>query len=271
MCHKKTFVRFIDQEGNYLPDKYGRCDREDNCTYFLSPYHDGYNKENPDPNWVFEKREIVEKPTSYIDASIVIPSLQGYQNNALVKFLSQKFDAAEIENRFRLYNVGILNDWCIYWQVDSKGFCRSGKFLRYKQDGHRDKDSATTWEHSRRIFGKPSYPDFNLKQCFFGEHLLTVEPTMPVAIVESEKTAIIASCFIDKYIWISCGQKGGLADYKCKVLENRSVTLFPDLGAYKEWKIKAAEFGFNISDHIEKLATAEDRKNGLDLADYLLR
>ena len=34
-----------------------------------------------------------------------------------------------------------------------------------------------------------------LKQCFFGEHLLR-EKTMPVAIVESEKTAIISSVYL---------------------------------------------------------------------------
>ena len=34
--------------------------------------------------------------------------------------------------------------------------------------------------------------NFNLQQCFFGEHLLTLYPDKTVAIVESEKSALIA-------------------------------------------------------------------------------
>lgn len=41
-----------------------------------------------------------------------------------------------------------------------------------------------------------------MKQCLFGEHLLLQYPTKPVAIVESEKSALIASHFMpDLYGW----------------------------------------------------------------------
>jgi hypothetical protein len=65
--------------------------------------------------------------------------------------------------------------------------------------------------------------------------------------------------------------KNGLNDEKCAILKGRSVTLFPDLGAYDEWKLKANQFAWAISDHIEHHATEDDRKKGLDLADFLLR
>lgn len=37
-CNKKTFVLYIDTEtGNYLPEHYGRCDRESKCGYYQLP------------------------------------------------------------------------------------------------------------------------------------------------------------------------------------------------------------------------------------------
>ncbi len=40
--YKKTLSRFVDRETNdILPEPFGRCDRESNCGYLLSPYHKG--------------------------------------------------------------------------------------------------------------------------------------------------------------------------------------------------------------------------------------
>lgn len=37
-CTKKTFVLYINTEtGNYLPDDFGKCDREQNCNYHKAP------------------------------------------------------------------------------------------------------------------------------------------------------------------------------------------------------------------------------------------
>lgn len=36
-CRQKTFVRFVDTNGNYAADNLGRCDRESKCGYFEFP------------------------------------------------------------------------------------------------------------------------------------------------------------------------------------------------------------------------------------------
>ena len=120
--------------------------------------------------------------------------------------------------------------------------------------------------------------DYNLQQCFFGEHLLALNPNFPIAIVEAEKTAIIASVYFPQFIWIATGGK-----YGCKwttsqvsnVLKGRKVLLWPDIGAFLNWKAKVnilRGYGLqvSISDLLELEASQEERIAGLDIADYLV-
>jgi len=58
---------------------------------------------------------------------------------------------------------------------------------------------------------------------------------------------------------------------KLNVLKDRRVVAFPDLGAYDYWLKKALliDFHIEVSDYIEKNATTEQHKDGLDIADFL--
>lgn len=100
---------------------------------------------------------------------------------------------------------------------------------------------------------------------------MTEDPTSPVALVESEKTAIIAQGKIPGYLWLATGSLNEFKPSKLEILRNRIVVAFPDLGAYDIWKKKASEVSFHISvsDFLEKNSTDEQRKKGLDIADYL--
>lgn len=266
-CYKKSLVRFIDLDKNYIEDKFGRCDREVSCGYFLKP--------EEDINAFIEFVHKAELPTSFIPYSHVIGTLKDYEQNSFTQWLVQKFDQSTVQELILKYRFGVDNsgpytkDWIVFWQHDINNKVRSAKIIKYNKNGHRDKDWSATWYHKKGNISGPLFPEFNLKQCLFGEHLIKTN-TKPIAIVESEKTALIASLFIDKYLWLACGGKQELRAEKVDVIRNRSVTLFPDLGAYNDWKIKADEFGFNISNQIEKIATAQDRKEGKDLADFLL-
>ncbi len=109
---------------------------------------------------------------------------------------------------------------------------------------------------------------------FFGEHLLQGN-TKPIAIVESEKTAIIASVYLPQFIWLAAGSKDGLSLNKCQVLKGRTVIIYPDLNGFEKWTAKAKELShiasFAVSDLLERKATDKEKGEGLDLADYLIR
>jgi hypothetical protein len=160
----------------------------------------------------------------------------------------------------------------VFWQVDITGRVRTGKIMLYDAvSGKRvkDRDKHITWAHTALRL-----PDFNLKQCFFGEHLLK-DQQKPVAIVESEKTAVVASIYLPDYIWLACGGINNLNAERCRVLKDRKVMLFPDLGGYDKWSDKAKKLlhisHFNVSNLLERKATNEEKQQGLDLADYLLK
>ncbi len=74
--------------------------------------------------------------------------------------------------------------------------------LYNSETGKRIKEpyNHVTWVHSVLHKG-----DYNLKQCFFGEHLLSEDKSRPVALVESEKTALVASYYLPQFLWIASG------------------------------------------------------------------
>ena len=95
--------------------------------------------------------------------------------------------------------------------------------------------------------------------------------------MESEKSAVIGSGVMPGYVWLATGGKQNLKAEKCECLKGRNVILFPDLGAFDVWKEKgeaiARRVGFTLSvfDTLERITTPEDRRNGLDIADYMIR
>lgn len=276
---KRCFSRYIDTEKLItFPNYVGRCDREQKCAYHFTPKE--YFEVHPqpyEPN--YERKPIITPsiPTSYIDKELVERSMNHYNNNRLFQFLTAQFGERETLRLMQLYRVGTANHWqgaTVFWQTDYSGKIRTGKIMLYNSTtGHRVKEphNHITWVHSLII--KES---FNLKQCFFGEHLLPHEQNKPVAIVESEKTALITASYLPQYLWIATGGKNGcFREEALHILQNRNVVLFPDLGATEDWTARTAtmqRMGIKVVvfDYLEKNATTEQRENGYDIADFLL-
>ncbi|WP_018478138.1 DUF6371 domain-containing protein [Pontibacter roseus] len=278
-CNKpRTFARYIDTDTRqHLSPYAGRCNREDNCGYHYTPKQ--YFESNPDKLELYEKDHRSQplpqpKPISYLTGETLKASLQGYGSNHFTNYLQGLFGPDMTSQLIGRYFIGTSKHWqgaTVFYQIDSKGRIRAGKIILYNPNtGRRIKEphNCITWVHTAL-----QIPDYNLQQCFFGEHLLKAEPLKPVAIVESEKTAIIASIFLPDYIWLAAGSKGGLNSDKCQVLRGRKVMLYPDLKAYDDWSEKAKKLSgiatFAVSDLLERKASESDRAKGLDLADYL--
>jgi len=181
------------------------------------------------------------------------------------------------------YCLGVTkNRDVIFYQIDFERRCRTGKIMKYdRKSGHRIKDEQVggkiTWVHA--VLRQSADPllrlpeEWALTQCLFGEHLLKQHPFKSVALVESEKTAVICSAFWPEYIWLATGGKSQLND-RLQVLRGRKVVAFPDVDGYLEWKEKLSRvrgLDITVSDVLEKEATFEDRANHVDIADLLIR
>ncbi|MCC5908009.1 MAG: hypothetical protein JJU13_17475 [Balneolaceae bacterium] len=213
-----------------------------------------------------------EPVPSYLPFYYVERSLGNYEANTLIKWMATLpgWDLQRAEATARKYYVGTSADgWAIFWQVDAENKLRSGKMMVYDETGHRVKDGySQDWIHSK-LKRSGQLQDFELVQCFYGLHLVDDKP---VAIVESEKTAIIASEYLPQFTWMAAGQLQGISEYKMRSLKNRKVVLFPDIGCFDQWQEKALELAhiadIQVSDLLEK--NASDETNGYDLADYLI-
>ena len=265
-CDKKRFVKYIETEtGHYADSKYGRCDRETNCGYIMYPNNNSilnYEYIAPPP----------EKP-SYIEKEILQKTLTKYEINPLISYLYNNYDKDEVNVTIDKYQVGTSNQFnnsTVFWQMDNTGNIRSGKIMSYetatgKRQKNKDGKSLINWVHS--VLKKPNYI---LKQCLFGLHLLN-DNVKQVAIVESEKTAIIMSIEFPQHIWMSTGSLQGFKYEYLEPIKDIEIIAFPDKGGYAQWQKIAKtlnEKGFNIE--ISKLLEKEEYKDGWDLVDVLV-
>jgi len=295
-CGRKAcFTRYIDGEGQIsFPDNVGKCDHINSCGYHYTPKE--YFNDNSTVKETLTEQDgygnvisSVIKPTvkplskplpqvSYLPYAWVEQSMQRFDINPLYQYLTTVAGKEKTDRLFNLYKVGTSKMWngaTVFWQIDRDGNVRAGKIMGYDaKTGHRIKEpfNMVSWVHSVR-----KMQDFHMKQCLFGEHLLAASfSARTVAIVESEKTALVAALFIPDLVWLATGGvHGSFNSEAIQVLRGRDVLLFPDLKATDEWQRKTKMLqsickSAICSDLLEEMATDEQREAGLDIADFLL-
>jgi hypothetical protein len=277
-CEKIRLVRYIDtQTKAYLSGEIGRCDREISCGYHLKPSDAGITNVFASISTESERKPLKPSliPSDYFNGT------QGkYERNQLHKYLkSLPGWTDEIATRALMrYRVGTgaantaVADWAIFWLIDENDNVRSGKLIKYDTvTGKRLKSGYSyDWIHTLLARnGKLERDTFELVQCFYGAHL--IDSGKPVAIVESEKTAIIAAEYFPNFTWVASGMLRGINDYKMRSVAGLTVVLFPDVGCYQDWLEYGDRFGnmasITVSDLLETHASEQEK--GFDLADYL--
>lgn len=193
------------------------------------------------------------------------------QIDNLTEFLKTKFTADEVSKAMQNYFISgtnyFWNNATVFWQIDNERQIRGAKLMLY--DRFTGKRIKEPYNHINWLHKATKEPDFNLCQCMFGLHRINEDYQKTIAIVESEKTAIVMSIFLPEFIWLSTGSKQNLKLELLEPLRKRTIVLFPDRGEYSNWlntatQLNAVGFKIAVSELIEKIQCG----NGYDLADY---
>ena len=204
-------------------------------------------------------------PTLYIPMSIV-KSRTSLENNTLVEWIRTgiKWDTVQrkrVDEVLTAYLVGSsVYGHTIFWQIDNEGKVRTGKMMRYKTDGHRDKTAAWNFDYIHAaLFRDQRHPEYDdtkmeVRQCLFGLHLMNhykyKDVAQTVCIVESEKTALLMAIAYGnnaKQIWMACGGLGSLNATRLAPLiaDHRNIILYPDRDGIEAWRQKAEQLHYD--------------------------
>ena len=210
-CQKqRQFVRYIDtQQGTHLGDHVGRCNREINCGYHYTP-----------KQYFAEKKGLYSEPlprrappnpppkpnTNRIEHRLFCRTLQQYEQNTFANYLTKLLSPKKAQTLIEQFYIGTAKHWpgaTIFWQIDLLGEVRTGKIMRYGEDGKR---MRKPFNHIQWVHRQLPAPQFQLQQCLFGLHQLRKAPAdKTIALVESEKTAVIATAHFPALLWLATG------------------------------------------------------------------
>ena len=285
-CGHQTYVRYIDtfKHHTLMTFKYGRCDRENSCGYWLKPkntittddYQTGINQT------IVQQIKQSKKRKSIVRQKIHIP-LDFYEDHTdpITKdncYLAKTLDSSVVFKECQARTIkGLPETVCWPW-INAEGHIRAIQIHKYRENTYNAYDKKK-WFHKFFNLQESYYKQTKKIDCFFNEHLLTTYPQRKVILVEGAKTALTAMKLL-KYpdtVIIASFSQSYLKMEHMKKLAEREVHVIPDIHSFQQWKDvcqQSSEIYPNmkifIYDDLEKIATPEQMSKGWDIGDFLV-
>ena len=232
--------------------------------------------------------EPVETPTVFkpLDASLVQKSLSVKSLFCTSLVTTGLLSEKQMLSAADRYHLGISKDGgVVFWLIDDSGIIRNGKIMFYEPNCHRSKERHPSWVTAELIKSGRLDPNVDNPHCLFGLHLLSgrslslSKGNKGIAIVESEKSAVILSELFPDYLWLASGGKTMLNASLFAPLGDRRIILFPDTDesgeTYRLWCEIASETTklyksrIHVSNLLELKATAALKSAKIDIVDFL--
>lgn len=216
--HTNEFRYYEDLTGQRLED-FGKCERTNSCGYHVWPTGKAIPKAEgdytppPEPKQIFPSGKVLSR----LQTTLTNQDSPFHQYAA---FIGISFEHLA---RWRVGTEVLFKKTYTVFVHETTGQppIVNAKWFQYGADGKRIKPANETENDS---FSLKQPNDSELKRyglCIFGEHLLDPDKKRPVMLVESEKTAVIASWFYTDYDWAAVGSANGLTDSKIAALYGR--------------------------------------------------
>jgi len=276
---KHSFTYYIhDEASEQFFENVGRCSHERSCGYHKTPmleygfsYKDGGGLILGLEPYIQDALPV--KEISFFNEEQLIETESNFHENNFVQFLLSLYDYDIVMKVIDNYRIGTSDQWkgsTIFWNLDKQNKIRSGNVVQHNKTTGEEVQTkgCVPIKTMYSILMKKGLIDenFNQKPCLYGEHLL-INSDRPVCIVETKKTAIIASINFPEYTWLAIGGSiHDLTNENIQALNGRDVTLYPHNDIFELWSEKASEFKFKISSIVKEKCKAQNA----DLADYIL-
>jgi hypothetical protein len=230
-----------------------------------------------------------DKPVDFIPAEAILRNMEAYPRNHFYTYLKTLFGVPVANHLCETMGIGsckVLGEGTtLFAQLDTNGNVRQTKAILYNAEtGRRSREVLPKINGKMILSGHLgcSPDNLTLRQCFFNELALSGRPDDVVALVESEKTAAIASVYFPSLVWLATGGENGCrwsTPDVCRVLRGRQVRLFPDVDAEEKWKCKVPELQRHTGSGVKLVSIKEIIGAGevpagmekFDIADLLLQ
>lgn len=300
-CHKKKcFSLYVVKDtGEEIDPRCGRCDHEQSCGYHLPPreffrlhpshparrYSRGNDGSHPWNDTCTHTARIA-RSIQYTEPTVVdFGTLTQWDARQTVESalecdfaqgLRNYFDMetiAEAISRYHIQSVSYYRNTA-FPCINAEGKVTDVMTLAYGSDLHRTGNVYHYYGSKDRIAQlKATHPGgYKYNPCYFGEHLLPLHPDRNVALVESQKSAVVCSMLLPGMVWLAtCGSSNFTAS-KSLALKDRRVFVYPDKGMAEKWGKTVRELqsgGYNI--HLRTIMEEEPKYDtNSDICDVLL-